>query len=366
MQSQNELKCSDVEGSLAMRQPARKIPLKAVLVVFAILLTAALGTAGWSYRYFRLQEAPPPPARQSQSLVAAIALDTSRTPANGSRALEPHDTGKPPDTKTDVEISIHPMEQFRDELRKALVQQLASAFPQLPDLNRETGNSLDQGYRDSVFQFLDQAEKASVAQQPAMLLAADFMLQALWCPSAQKIQCDQLRDQFVKHELSLAYSELGGGSYYQHDLLWRVWKHFPETDWGERAFVLLLDFGWDTSGTCAQGTDQFRVVIRQGESFLQQRPNSPYREFVIHLVGQAYATRWSLSNEPTSAMADYVDPKLYKEGSEQARLKAIESFVQILRLSPRTLLGEHARQILPTLRQQRLSEDGYRFLCVYD
>jgi hypothetical protein len=246
------------------------------------------------------------------------------------------------------------------------LQQLASAYPKLPDLNRETGNGLDQDYRDSVFQFLDAAENASTAQQPAMLVASDFMLQALWCPSEQKILCDQLRDRFVQHKLTLAYSELGGGSYYQHDLLWRVWEHFPETDWGERAFVLLLDFGWDTSSTCAKGADQFREVIRHGEFFLQQHPNSPYRQFVVHLVGQAYATLWSLSNEPSSAMADYVDPKLYKEGSEQARLRAIGSFEQILQLSPRTLLGEYAGQFLPTLRQKQLTVDGYRFFCVYD
>jgi len=63
---------------------------------------------------------------------------------------------------------------------------------------------------------------------------------------------------------------------------------------------------------CAKGSDQFRDVIRQGESFLQQHPNSEYRPFVIHLVGQAYATWWTLSNEPTAAMADYVDPKPYQ------------------------------------------------------
>lgn len=107
-------------------------------------------------------------------------------------------------------------------------------------------------------------------------------------------------------------------------------------------------------------------MIRQGESFLQQHSNGPYREFVVQLVGQAYATWSSLSNAPTSDVADYVDPKLYKEGSEQARLKAIGSFEQILRLSPRTLLGEYARQILPTLRQQQVTVDGYRFFCVYD
>ena len=78
-----------------------------------------------------------------------------------------------------------------------------------------------------------------------------------------------------------------------------------------------LDLGWDTSGMCAKGTDQFREVIRQGESFLQQHPNSEYRAFVSHLVGQAYATWWMLSNEPTAAMADYVAPRPYKEGAAE-------------------------------------------------
>lgn len=366
MRSQNKLNCPDLEDRVTLRQSARKIAQKAALLVSAVFLTAALGTAGWYYRCFRLQEVPPPPARQSQLLVAAIALNTSRTHANGSPALEPHDTGKPPDTKPDVEISIHPMEQFRDELRKALVQQLASAFPQLPDLNREIGNSLEQGYRDSVFQFLDAAEKGPAAQQPAMLLAADFMLQALWCPSEQKIQCDQLRAQFVKHELSFAYSELGGGFYYQRDLLWRIWQHYPAIDWGERAFVLLLDQGWDTSGTCVKGSEQFREVIRQGESFLQQRRTSPHRAVVMFLVGQAYTTWWSLSNETGSnGMSDYVDPKRYHEGADQARVKAIGYFEQVLQLAPETKLAEYARHVLLALREQQV-QDGYRFFCVYD
>lgn len=171
------------------------------------------------------------------------------------------------------------MDQFRDELRKGLLLELAPSYPQLPDLNRETVGALDPVYRDSVFQFLDAAEKASEAQQPAMLLAADFMLQALWCPSEQGSRCDQLRSQFSQHHLTFSNSQLGGEWYYQHDLLWRVWEHFSSTQWGERAFILLLDFGWDTSGMCAKGSDQFRQVIRHGEAFLQQHPNSEYRGF---------------------------------------------------------------------------------------
>ena len=259
------------------------------------------------------------------------------------------------------------MEQFREDLKRDLVQQLAPAHPQLPEIGREAGNTVDAAYRDSVFQFLDSAEKASAGQKPPMLLAADFMLQALWCPSEQKGNCDPIRKQFADHKLTLDLSELGGGWYYQHDLLWRVWQDFPATEWGERAFVLLLDAGWDTSGMCAKvGSDQFREVIRQGELFLQQHPNSANRAVVIHLVAEAYATWWALSTPPKADLADYVDPKLYKDGAEAARQKAVDLFEEALRLSPGNALGEYSRQILPSLRAQQLTSNAYRFFCIYD
>ncbi len=107
-------------------------------------------------------------------------------------------------------------------------------------------------------------------------------------------------------------------------------------------------------------------MIRQGESFLQQRPTSPHRALVMFLVGQAYATWWSLSNETGSnGMSDYVYPKQYHQGAEQARLKAIGYFEQVLQLVPETKLAEYARQILPALRAQQV-QDGYKFFCVYD
>jgi hypothetical protein len=349
-----------------MGRSRRNVVKKAVLVCFAVFMTAALG--GRFYRSVRVQEVPPTQASPSQPPrpTASVVLDISQSSANDSPALEPHAVSEQPDTRSDIEISVHPIEQFRNDLTNTLAQRLIAVYPRLPDLNHEAVGQVDPAYRDSVFQFLDAANQATDAQKPAMLLAADLMLQAVWCPLEPKIECDQLRTRFAEHKLTLTYSELGGGSYYQHDLLWRVWHDFPETEWGERAFVLLLDWGWDTSGTCAKGSDQFREVIRQGELFLQQHRDSRYRDFVIHLVGQAYATWWSLSQQPTPAMADYVDPKLYQEGSEQARLKAIGYFEQVLQHSPGSLLGEYARQFLPILRQQQLTIDSYRFFCVYD
>jgi hypothetical protein len=190
--------------------------------------------------------------------------------------------------------------------------------------------------------------------------------QEIWCPSETKGQCDLVRGEFTQHKMNLAHSELGGVFYYQRDLLWRIWQQYPSTDWGERTFILLLNQGWDTSGNCAKGSDQFREVIRQGESFLLQRTTSSHREDVILLVGQAYATWWSLSNETGSGGAsDYVDPKRYHEGAEQARLKAIGYFEQVAQLAPETKFAEYAHLILPALRNQQI-QTTYKFFCVYD
>ena len=259
------------------------------------------------------------------------------------------------------------MEEFQEHLRKALLHELVPAFPELRSfLDAETVKGADPAYRHAVFRLLDAAENVQAEQRPAMLIAADLVAQQIWCPSENKEQCDQVRGEFAQHKLRLEYSELGGGFYYQHDLLWRIWQQYPATDWGERTFVLLLNQGWDTSGTCANGSEQFREVIRQGESFLQQRPTSPHRAVVMFLVGEAYATWWSLSNETgSSGMSDYVDPKQYHEGAEEARLKAIGYFEQGLQLAPQTKLAEYARQILPALRAQQV-QDGYKFFCVYD
>ena len=127
-----------------------------------------------------------------------------------------------------------------------------------------------------------------------------------------------------------------------------------------------LELGWDTSRSCAKGSEQFREVIRQGESFLQQRRTSPHRAAILLLVGQAYATWWSLSNETAdSPMADYVDPKRYNEGAEQSRLKAISYFEQVVQLAPETKFAEYTHQILSALRKQQI-QNTYKFFCVYD
>jgi hypothetical protein len=312
-----------------MHQLAHKNPWKAVFVIVVfVFLTTTLSTVGMPGKSRSLPEQTPSRSR--------------------------------------FEISLDPIQQFQQDLRKALLHDLAPTFPELPKfLGAPMAQSSDSGRERFVYQLIDAAENRPADQRPAILLAADLVANEIWCPSEDK-ERNQLRSQFAQHKLTLEFSELGGGFYYQRDLLWRVWQQYPETDWGERAFVVLLELGWDTSRTCAKGSEQFREMIRQGESFLQKRPTSPHRAAVLLLVGQAYATWWSLSNEPAdSPMADYVDPKRYNQGAEQARLKAISYFEQVAQLASETKFAEYARQILPALRAKQI-QNTYKFFCVYD
>jgi hypothetical protein len=354
-----------------MQQLPHKNPWKTVFVsVVFVLLTTTLSTACWLYRYFRLQELPPPSAQALRATrpvtrivgdpQVAMALVTG-TPGR-SRSLPEQIPAR-----SRFEISLDPTQEFQEDLRKALLHELVPAFPELPKfLGDPMAKSPDSARERFVFQLIDAAENGQAHQRSAILLAADLVANEIWCPSENKERCNQLRSQFAQHKLTVEYSELGGGSYYQRDLLWRVWQQYPETDWGERAFVVLLGLGWDTSRTCAKGSEQFREVIRQGESFLQKRPTSAHRAAILLLVGQAYATWWSLSNETAdSLMADYVDPKRYSEGAEQARLKAISNFEQVVQLAAETKFAEYAHQILPSLRAKQI-QDTYKFFCVYD
>ncbi len=316
-------------------------------LIFAIvgLLLAGLGTGGWFYYHLRLSDVPPfranplPPVRPMARITIA-----PQAPTKPSTGEPPASTSNAPE-KPPVHLERDPMEWFRHEVKLSALAELSATFPDLQTVLQEENGSSPQD-RHIVFQLLDAAKTA-----PADRNSSD---------------CAQLKTDLSRYNLTLKYDQLGAGYYYSRDLLWRIWADYPHTVWGERAFVLLLDRGWDTSFTCEKGGDQTREVIRQGESFLRQHPGSPYRAVVKLLVAEAYASWWSLSNESAgSDMSDYVDAKQFQEGAEDARLQAIAYFEELLQLVPGTELSKFADQVLPPLRNHQIL-DNYRFFCVYD
>lgn len=360
-----------------MKQTSPKGIWKTLLAFLAIgFSVAAAGAGSWFYYDSRFQDVPPPPGRVPQAIrpMARImaAPQPSPPPSTGAPAKPSSPASNRPARPVFHVLERSHLDDFREDLKKKVVDELNPTFPELQTVlkDREEGSS-EPSYQRVAFELLEAAKKAPADRRPAMLFAADLAASHLGCDRNEgrdevKGDCARLRRDLARYNLTLANDELGGGPYYPHDLLWRIWGDYPETEWGERVFVLLLDSGWDTSVTCEKGGDQTREVIRQGESFLQKRPSSPYREIVMLLVAEAYASRWSLSNEPAgSGMSDYVDPKEFQEGAEEARIKAIAYFEEVLRLAPGAEFSRFALEVLSPLRDQQIL-DNYRFYCVYD
>jgi len=207
------------------------------------------------------------------------------------------------------------------------------------------------------------ASEARDARRPALLLAADQLAGYFGSEDDRAPEWEARRRALGAYGLTWEWSQLGASWVYGRDLLWRIWKEYPASPWGERAAVRLLDLGWDTSVGCRRGSDQFREVIREGEAFLTRRPASPARADVAFMVAQAYETWWSLSQ--ASPEDGYASPARYQAGVATARQKAIALYNEVLSRAPASAEAAYARRVLPRLALG-FATNQRRFFCVYD
>lgn len=263
-----------------------------------------------------------------------------------------------------------PLRDFQAQVIKELGAELRDSFPNFPTLvarkTPKVPHEMDPVMRSAVDQLLKLERSAPPTRKPALLLATDMLAGKLFCAESSQDpseECKKLHDEMAAQNLTWDWDVLGGEWGYRHDLLWRLWREYGSTGWGEKAFVLLMDSGWNPSGTCQSGNDEFRVVIREGEKFLAAKPSSANRPEIKFLVAEAYATWWAVS-EP-SLGDDYIQPEIYKAGSAQARRKAIIYFQQLVDGNTNKLMVEAARQHLQNITKGDPTSE-VRFYCVYD
>lgn len=224
-------------------------------------------------------------------------------------------------------------------------------------------------FHNALVRLLTSVKTSPPDRQPVLLLAADRLAWRLpWVMTNDKSQDGhwaewrtQLAGLGVTYKESVASPEENSWTY-TGDLLKRVWMDYRETDWGERAFLLLLSHGWDTGVDCAAGSDQFRTVIQQGLQFQEQRPKSPYLLDVQLAVAQAYETWWSLSQAPTGEEYSDVEPGKYQEGADAARQKSIAYYEQLLQTTAQSDHAAYARRVLPRLKLG-IDTGQRRFYC---
>ena len=289
-----------------------------------------------------------------------------------------------PDPQTLAALQQKQREAFQEQLHKQREAAKAAgrsrpyaafavAVPQ------PTTNWKAEEFHGALVQLLEKAKSSPPGRQPIMLWAADRLAERLpsvvandksrdWNSEGRRTQ-DEWQTQLGS--LGVAYQPATDGDAplaYTGSLLKRIWTDYGQSDWGERAFLVLQSHGWDMAPECEGGSDQFRAVIQYGLPFLEQHPKSPYQLDVQLTVAQAYETWWSLSQAPAPTGEEYsenVVAQQYQEGAEAARQKAIGYYEQLLQIAPQSDHAAYARRVLPRLKLG-IDTGQRRFYCFYE
>ena len=149
---------------------------------------------------------------------------------------------------------------------------------------------------------------------------------------------------------------------YNRILLTRAWKEYPDTPWGQRAFLMTqrLSCTLPKSFGC-HGPNCFREVIRQGEEFLRRYPQTELRKEQLFHLARAYETWWSLSKarpDDPSAEGAHVDPV----SAESARRQALALYEELARLAPDSPEARAGHLRIPRL-QLGLATGERSFFC---
>jgi len=161
-----------------------------------------------------------------------------------------------------------------------------------------------------------------------------------------------------------------GGLDYAADLLWRVWREFPETEGGELAFLELERRGWNTATSegCPPNPDLFREVIERGEAFLAGHPNTDFRREVTYMLAVANESWWSIAHaKPDDQIVSgipYPRRALNARDAEAARSRAIARYREVIQLGQDSPEAASALRRLPRL-ELGLDTGQRRFFCFY-
>ena len=219
---------------------------------------------------------------------------------------------------------------------------------------------------DGLAKWIGAAGKLEGRRRAAALLAADLVLEG--CQYAYGV-ADPDEGSAARKALAALGAEfndspLGGVTSYTRSWLDAARKLDPDGPIGDRSFRLLMTKGFDTSGTCSSGSEQFREVIDEGERYLAGKHDPAAAAEVELMVADAYRDIVALA---AGAAQDYVEGEAsdYAAQAPDARRKAIQHYRKALAASPasaatRRAWGE-AWRLAAGLPPAHL-----RFFCIYD
>jgi hypothetical protein len=214
----------------------------------------------------------------------------------------------------------------------------------------------------TLFRLLRARNQGERARQAAALVAADDLVVRLGSLlvvrsilSGSEVLAEAPGADTARRQLALygvKYTGMGhysGDLEYDRSLLRRAWKEFPETEWGQRAYLMLQSLSCSVPNSGCQGPNCFRAVIRQADMFLLKYPESRFRKEQTYHLALAYETWWSLSQAQRgdpSAEGAHAD----KTSGEAARKRSIELYEELISIAPESPEARAGQLQLPRLK----------------
>lgn len=168
--------------------------------------------------------------------------------------------------------------------------------------------------------------------------------------------------QLELEKLSARFTYEAGSERYFYELNWlqKAYELDPKGQAGDLAFLALMKRGFDTSQSCANGSEQFREVIRRGTEFLREHHNAEVQAQVHFTMGDAYRDIVALAEGLQGD--NYVDPNTYKPEAPAARTKAIAEYRVGLALDGKSETSLLAKEQLRSLEAGEVPHYA-RFYC---
>ena len=225
---------------------------------------------------------------------------------------------------------------------------------------------------------LREADGADAPRRALCLLAADAVVNKLSGGlvelsangAHESAAAPGVRRQLAPYGVKLGGMTHDGGLAYERELLWRVWREWPETEAGELAFLELQRVGWNTgSGEgCPKNPDLFREVIAKAEAFLAGHPKTDFRKQVLYALAVANESWWSIAHSPADDQwvsgIPYPRSAANAQQAGRARDEAIRYYREVVALAPGSAEAASAVRRLPRM-ELGLDTGQRRFFCSY-
>jgi hypothetical protein len=216
---------------------------------------------------------------------------------------------------------------------------------------------------DALEPWLRAARSLPPPRRAAALLAADRTVKT--CDQHYQLgdeKASGARRRLAAFGARFEYSQLGGWYGYTHTWLQEAVRLDRDGPAGQTAFVDMLEAGFDLTGTCSAGREEFRLVIKRGEPFLA-RVTDPRLRFATELaVARAHADVVALAD---GAADDYADAAGYRSTASDDRALAIAHYDRALAIDDVSDLARRAWGEAWRLRAG-LPPVAAHFFCIYD